>query len=214
MTSRRVVPANRRMLATLIVGCAVVVVVLGSRYADASRPGRIDRFIDRRLRYRFGTHLRLLNHVVDLGDPASIVTLCAVLVLGFVLARRYRLAILAALGPAVAAGLTEFVLKPTFGRRLDGYLSFPSGHTTGTVAVAVVVVVFLLGPSKPRLALVWRALLAAAAIAEALAVATALIGAGYHYATDTVGGCCVSIATIIALGWTIDVIADARARYS
>jgi membrane-associated phospholipid phosphatase len=139
------------------------------------------------------------------------VALCVLLAVTFALRHRRRLAVLALLGPGAGAALSERVLKPLVGRRNNGgALSFPSGHTTGAVAVAAVVVIFLLGPGRPPLALAWRALLAALVVVEAAAVATALVGAGYHYATDTVGGFGVATGTVLALALGIDAVADRR----
>jgi undecaprenyl-diphosphatase len=53
---------------------------------------------------------------------------------------------------------------------------------------------------------------AGAAIAAAVGagtIATALVGAGYHYATDTLGGFCLATACVLSLAWVIDAVAGA-----
>jgi membrane-associated phospholipid phosphatase len=214
MMPRRLLTADRRIriaLAAISVCCVVVVAVLGARYADNYRPGRLDARIDRILRYHLRTHIRLLNHFVDLAGPLLVLA-CVLVVLGFAIGRRPRAAALAVLGPGLATGLTEVVLKPLVGRRLRGDLSFPSGHTTGAVSIAVVLVVFLLGPNRPKLRLSFRILLCVLAAAAAVVVAAAMVGAGYHYATDTVGGLCVAVAVVLAVSAVIDAVADADVR--
>jgi undecaprenyl-diphosphatase len=95
-------------------------------------------------------------------------------------------------------------LKPLINRRINDSLSFPSGHTTAAVSVAVVIAVALLGPSRPRWPGALRYALAAVALLGAAAVATALVGSGYHYSTDTLGGFCVAVGVVLTAAWTID----------
>jgi undecaprenyl-diphosphatase len=195
---------GRRLVAAVIAVAALVVAVLGAHYADDRGPGRIDSAIDSRLRHRLHGHLRFLHHLAALGGPLWVAIACVVMAVVFFTTGRRRAALLAVLGPAVAAGVAEFVLKPLINRRLHDYLSFPSGHTTGAVSVAVVIVVVLLGPSRPAWPPTLRYPLAAVAVLGAVAVATALVGSGYHYATDTLGGFCVAIGVVLAVAWVID----------
>lgn len=198
--------ARRRYIVAIIVAAAVGVVVLGARYAGARRAGRIDRALDARVQRHLGAHLHFLSRLVTLGDPPTIVVLCLVLAVLFFFAGRRKAAILAVLGPAVAAGFTEFALKPLIGRRMHDELSFPSGHTTGAVSVAVVVMVLLLGPSRPPWPAVVRWTASGLALLEGVAVATALVGSGYHYATDTLGGFCVAVGVVLSVALAIDAV--------
>lgn len=204
--------ARRQGVAGLIAVAAIGIVVLGVRYAGDYRAGRLDTAVDLRLRHRLRGHLHFLHHLVSLADPISVIVLCAVLAAIFLFTGRRRAALLAVLGPPVAAGFTEFVLKPLIDRRLDDSLSFPSGHTTVAVSIAVVVVVALLGPSRPAWPVVVRWSVCVLALLEAVAVATALVGSGYHYATDTIGGFCVAVAVVLLVAWAIDLLADGLQR--
>ena len=150
--------------------------------------------------------MRFLNHVVTLGDPPTVVVICAALAVLLFFAGRRRAAALMVLGPAAAAGFTEFVLKPLIDRRMNDSLSFPSGHTTGAVSLAVVVVVVLVGPSRPRWPGIVRWTASGLALLEAVAVATALVGSGYHYATDTLGGFCVAVGVVLSVALAIDAV--------
>lgn len=200
--------ARRREIGALIVAAAVGTIVLGFHYAGQHRAGRIDRAIDLRLQHRLSGHLRFLEHLIQLGDPPTVVLICIVLAVVFFFTGRRKAALLAVLGPAVAAGFTEFVLKPLIDRRLHDALSFPSGHTTGAVSVAVVIIVVLLGPNQPRWPAIMRLLASALALLEAIAVATALVGTGYHYTTDTIGGFCVAIGLVLTVALAIDEVAE------
>lgn len=211
MGTPRLLTHERRVLAVVVV-TALVTLVLGLHYAGQHSAGRIDKALDTRLRYHLRGHLLLLHRIVALADPLTVVVVCALLGVAFFVLRRRRLAALAVLGPATASGTTEFVLKPAFGRRLNDWLSFPSGHTTVSVAIAIVLVVFFLGPSRPAWSAAARWTASAAAVIGAGAVATALVGSGYHYATDTIGGLCAAVCVVLSVALVIDRTADAAAR--
>jgi membrane-associated phospholipid phosphatase len=197
---------RQRAVAGVIALAALGTTVLGLHYAGGHSPGPLDTAIDSHLQHRLRGQLRFLHHLVTLADPVSVIVLCAALAAIFLLSGRRRAAVLAVLGPLVAAGFTEFVLKPLVGRRLLDNLSFPSGHTTAAVSVAVVVVVALLGPSRPSWPAIVRWTASALALLVAAAVATALVGSGYHYATDTVGGFCVAVGVVLSVAWAVDAV--------
>lgn len=199
--------ARRRMVAGIIAVAVAGIVVLGVHYAGDYRPGWVDHAIDARIQRHLRSHLDTLHNVVNLADPISIVACCAVLAAVFFFTGRRRAAALAIVGPPVAVGFTDLVLKPLIGRRLGDELAFPSGHTTAAVSVALVIVVVLLGPSRPRWPAALRWVAAALAVAVAAVVAVALVGSGYHYATDTLGGFCVATAVVPTVAWLIDVVA-------
>ena len=200
-------PRHRALAAAVALGCAAVVAALGLRYANQTRAGAFDRSVD-------GWFLDHVNYrtalwFADLGN-APVVFVCAVAVLGLALWLRYpRGALLAVLAPIAATSLTEYVVKPLVERTKDGYLAYPSGHTTGWCSVVFVVVLLALGPARRRVPA--RASTAAAAAALVLAVLCmlGLIGSDYHYATDVIGGLGVAVATVLALSLAIDAIRPA-----
>jgi membrane-associated phospholipid phosphatase len=210
MTRRPRTPllARRRVIGGVIAAAVMATVVLGVRYAGTHQAGRLDLAIDRRLSYRLAGRRGVLQHLVDLADPVTVAVICALMCALFLALGRRRVAALAVLGPATAGALVDLVLKPLFDRRFHGMLSFPSGHTAAAVAMAIVVIVAVVGPSRPPWPAPLRWLTAAAAAAGAAAIATALVGAEYHYATDTVGGLSAAVASVLCVALAIDAVAD------
>jgi membrane-associated phospholipid phosphatase len=140
--------------------------------------------------YRGGpTTARLASDVATPFDPAPGALLAAALVAGAALAGRWRPALVAAVAIAGATVTTQ-VLKVALAAPRDGdYLppaSWPSGHTTGAVSLALALVIV----SPP--ALRWLAALAGAAVSAATMVAVMVLG--MHYPSDVAGGVLVAVA--------------------
>jgi membrane-associated phospholipid phosphatase len=209
---RRLISRQLRAAAAgVAVICAAITALLGARYTGASSAGGLDKAVDPRLTSRLGEHRRLTDAVFSIGGPLTIALLTAFLVAILFLLRRPRAALLAALAPPVASAVTEWVLKPLVERNRGGSWSYPSGHTTGIFAVALVVVVIVFGQTPRWLPTAVRLFASAGSLAIAAAVAVASIAAGHHYATDTLGGACVAAATVLILSLIVDAVADARA---
>jgi membrane-associated phospholipid phosphatase len=211
VSSRRLISRRLRGAAVCTAAiCAAITALLGARYAGVSSAGRFDNAIDPRLTSRLGEHHRLIGAVFGIGGPLSVTVLTALFVVTLLVLRRPRFALLAALAPPVASAITEWVIKPLVERDRGGSWSYPSGHTTGIFAVALVVVLLVFGQT-PRLPVAARLVVSAGPLAVATGVALASIAAGHHYATDTVGGACVALATVLILSLFVDAAADARA---
>jgi undecaprenyl-diphosphatase len=135
--------------------------------------------------------------------------LTALLVAVLVILRRKRVAVLAAIAAPVASALTEWVLKPLVERTRGGSLSYPSGHTTGIFALAMVMVVLMLQPDRCSRPV--RLLVPSAALLVATAVAIASVAAS-HYTTDVLGGVCVSVAVVLGLSLLVDAVASTRRK--
>lgn len=200
--------AVRPLAAALLAVCVTVAALLGAWLMHERRAGWLDAAIDARLRDSLGGHPAVLNFVVQLGDPIPVTAMTTALVIACLAARRWRGAVLAAVSVTAAAVLTELVLKPLFDRTLQGNLVFPSGHATGTFALATVCVVLLAGPprlaGRPRLPGAVRLCLALTAVLAACTVAATVIALGYHYFTDTVGGAAVGTAVVLATAFVVD----------
>ncbi|HEY5049673.1 MAG TPA: hypothetical protein VII50_02140 [Acidothermaceae bacterium] len=205
--ARRALLARRGLAGVIVVAAVAATAALGVRYARTRTPGRLDRYLDDAIQRRVAGHSHLLVKLIDVADPGSVIVICALLSALFLLMNRRRLAILAVLGPGLAGGLVELVLKPLFDRHLGASLSFPSGHTAATASLALVVIIAMIGPSRLPWPFVFRWLIAAAATASVPVIAIALVGGGYHYATDTIGGLLVAIACVLSVALLIDAVA-------
>ncbi len=202
-------PAAHRPIVLLVSVAGFVVLVLGARYAHRGG-GEVDQRISGATAAHLSGHPRFVSWLVSLGNPLTILALALMLVTALVLLKRPAAALLALLGPATAEVLTEMVLKPLVGRRLDGGLAYPSGHTTAIFSVALVVVVALLGPARgPSWPRVGGGLVA---LGVAGAVGVSLVVSGNHYPTDVVGGAGVATVVIGGLALLIDRVAVGQGR--
>lgn len=143
-------------------------VVLGVAVGDGSTP-LDDWFI------QFGGAHRSLSILLLCTDGRAVVILCAVTVLAAAYRRRWLLALVAVVTPAVAVALVR-ILKRIFGRERVGALAYPSGHVTLTIVVTSMAVL-LVG------AALWAVV--AAVVVNVLGVLGQAFT--YHYFTDTIG---------------------------
>lgn len=204
------ITARWRVPALVAVGAAVAVVAaLGTlTYRSANTP--FDNWVVVRLIRHVGpTGARIM---IDLSAPALSIGILAAVAVGAVIARRWDLLALTVIGPALAVLVSEEVLKPVVGRLAGPFVyvgstvaaepgAFPSGHETGVVAAALVL---LLVAGQLRMRTAWRALLWVLLAAWTVVAALGLVRNFYHYATDTIGGLGVSVAVVLATALVID----------
>ena len=135
--------------------------------------------------------------VGSLADPGSFVLLGAVLS-GVALVRRRPRTALAVPLILLAAAATSQVLKPALAQpRLSAWLgadqiaaaSWPSGHATGAMALALCAVLV----ASPRL----RPVIATIGAGFAVAVGYAIMTLSWHYPSDVLGG------YLVAATWTL-----------
>jgi len=203
---------HRRSAAGALAASMTVVVLLGVYHATHTHLGWFDRQVEA-WTYRHLTiaHRDLAHRLADLGGglPTTIVTLA--LLVWAAIRRSWSGALLAVASPVVAVPLTEYVLKPLFGRTLRGSLpdatNYPSGHTTAAFAGIAVASLFLMRPhgrSGRSLRPAVVVALIAAMSAGGVLVMIGLIGSQYHVATDTIGGVGVAVSSVLTLGFLID----------
>lgn len=139
----------------------------------------------------------LAQRIADLCDPRPYVFLC-VLPLAIALVRRRWAVAVAALGILLAANLTTELLKPALGQHRPVSLiqgaapsagSWPSGHATAAMSLALVLVLVV----APR----WRVRAAALGAVFALGVTYSFLTLGWHYPSDAVAG------FLVATTWTL-----------
>ncbi|MFI0730768.1 phosphatase PAP2 family protein [Streptomyces sp. NPDC021225] len=207
-----VLPSSLRVWLGMVAALAgLVVVVLGVRYADDSKPGMVDARIGAAVDGA-GLPWRHVALATDfLGEPGGAAMLVVATVTGCLLLRRPRAAVLVVVGVGMAVG-TATLLKSLVGRTIhDGNLSYPSGHTAFLTALALVVALLATG----RLGLgrtAGTSLVLAAALVAGAAMGWAQVALGAHYPTDVLGGWCTALAVIPATAWLVDRTADAVLR--
>jgi undecaprenyl-diphosphatase len=204
-TARPLLSDAVRLPAVAIVAvCAVLTALLGAWLGHGRHTDRVDAVADARVQAVLGRHSKLLEVLAWLGDRPAIAGMAGVLILVCLLWRRYRGAALLAISIPAAAVITERLLKPLVGRTLLGFLSFPSGHATGTFALATAITVLLAGArSVPRAVSLTTEVIA---FAVAAAVAAAMIALGFHYFTDAVAGAAVGTGTVLAIALVLDLL--------
>ncbi|MBO0824812.1 MAG: phosphatase PAP2 family protein [Actinobacteria bacterium] len=192
----------RRPAAIAAAGCLVIVALLAivSVHQDHGFP--VDRAVESWL---VGLHIpeRGMSLFSRIGGGLVATALTAALALACLIRRRLSAAVLTVAGVALASALTEYVLKPSIHRTINGALVYPSGHTTGLFALATAVAIILLAPhTAPPHALRYAAI--AVAIAVAAAVGLAMVALGYHYFTDTIGGAALGTGVMLATALVLD----------
>lgn len=189
-------------IAVIVSACAVVA-VLSIRYADQHTAGRLDLLLDGYIRRRILRDDPLVVALVGLGSPAQAAYLVAAVAGVGAVARRWSSVLLTVGGTFTAVVISEVILKPLVGRLSYGHLSFPSGHSTAVTSVAVASVIMLSTARRPR-SIALRLAASLAAVAVAASVAVALVAEHAHYATDTIAGCGVAVATMPTLALVLD----------
>ncbi|MFK0156081.1 phosphatase PAP2 family protein [Streptomyces sp. NPDC090493] len=188
---------------------ALVVVVLGVRYAGHSEPGRVDRWLVRPTADSVRGPWRHVALALDfLGEPAGSAMVIVAGVAGCLLLRRPRGAVLVAAGSGLAVGTTT-LLKHVVGRTIHGpgNLSYPSGHTAFFTALALMAALLATGRLGLGRAAGTALVLAAALVAGAM-MGWAEVSLGAHYPTDALGGWCTALVVTPATAWLVDRTAD------
>ena len=190
----------------LLVGCVVIVAVLGAVFARQNTADRFDHAVDAPIITWFAGHQTLALWLAFPGTTIPAVTLTAALTLGCLLTGRRRGAVLAILAVPVSAVITDGLLKPLVHRTYIGQVVYPSGHTATIAALAATATVLLLAPPRPEIARLLRVLILAVAYLVCVAVVIGVIAVRFHYFTDTVAGAAVGIGTVCGLALILDVV--------
>jgi membrane-associated phospholipid phosphatase len=168
--------------------CGLLAVLLGLPFAGGTTPGAVDATVAGWIAHLSPGVLRAL---VLPTEPYVVIPLGVLAVVLCLRAGRRADAVFALGAPLLAILLTSWLLKPLYDRWKNDTLVYPSGHTVSLVAVLTVLV------------LVTRKAVVAVLAALALLAATAgLIGMGYHYLTDVVGGTLFAVAVVL-LTWSV-----------
>lgn len=209
--TRALLPARLRWRALgLAVAALALLIGLGSALAGGSGPTGFDRAVRDWLTGRISAVTA--QSFADFGSVGVVVPLIALAALGFAVRRWFRSLLLVVGAPVIAVVLADTVAKPLFDRTSGLGLAYPSGHIAAVSAMAFAVIVTAYGPARYVLSPVRSAIVGAASGLLVLAGMAGLVVAGYHYATDTIGGVALSLATVLLLALVIDAGADRLRR--
>jgi membrane-associated phospholipid phosphatase len=194
--------AGRAFVAVVAVGMTVLAAWLGTVDYHLPWANDFDLRTEYRLTHAFRHYEHLLRLIADLGNLGSIVVVVIVFGVLTLRWRRRRATVLVVVSPLVAVGFTEYVAKPWVHRAPFGVDTYPSGHSTSVFAVATAIAIVLLGASAPPVSAATRWGWALGSLAIAAVVAVDVVAAGYHFATDAIGGSAIGIAVpcVLALG--------------
>ena len=170
-----------------------IAVALGMSVAGQQYAGSVDRMLIDRVHATVGEGRGLARLLLIPADTPMIIAVAVVSCGVALVRRRWDVALLALATPAIGAAATELVLKPLFGRRLHGYLSYPSGHAIAAVAGYTVVALVLASIATRA----WRRVTAVGWGLVIVIVMVGLVGMDWHYPTDTIGGVCVAVGVVL-----------------
>jgi FlaA1/EpsC-like NDP-sugar epimerase/membrane-associated phospholipid phosphatase len=177
--------------------------------------GGIDAVLSRRLQEHLSSREYSLEVLALAGSLYALTIMVMVLALACAWLRWRRALAFVLVAPAAATVCAELVLKPLVHRTRDHALSFPSGTTTGVFSIAAVIGLLLLPRSRvPRWPAAAGAVLAAAAVGLAVSVAVAVVGLGWHYVSDALGGAATALVTVLATALVIDALGTRWSRRS
>lgn len=204
-------PLVGRVGGLVALGAGVVTVLLGLVYARSEGLSAIDRAFASPVQSHLGAHREMLRVLVLPTQPWLLVVVLAIAAVFSVAYRRWRAAILIIVAPALAAAVNHWGMKPAIGRHYltthgHRFLCYPSGHTVGLVAVLTVLALLV---ADRRMSLI--ATVAMSAIVTT-AAAIGMVGLGYHYLTDVIGGVGFAVAMVIAFAALLDVATRTAAR--
>jgi membrane-associated phospholipid phosphatase len=201
----------RRPAVVVMVLAIIVLAVLAMRYTDQDMPGHLDRGLDALIRNQLRPDQLITGALVSLGNPAQAAILVVAVAGAAAVARRWSGVLLTIVSTVIAVTITELILKPIVGRLRFGHLSFPSGHTTAVAAIAFATAILIGGARWPR-SIAVRIAAALTPVALAVGVAISLVAQDIHYATDTVAGYCVALATVLAVALFLDYLGPRSAQ--
>lgn len=214
IASRSPLVADRQRPLAFAGGVAGAVVVAGLGLAvHGHRSTHVDSVVLRWLHPRVtGFAARA---ALDAGTPLVSLVLLALVFVVALRARLHRLAVVAVVAPAVASGLTEFVLKPWVGRPYGAgrspqvliSLAYPSGHESLVASTAFVLLLVVC-----RLRVAWRVPGVLVPAAWTLFAGIGLVVNFWHYATDVLGAIGLSAAVVLGTALVADRVSSPGVR--
>ncbi|MEO9138884.1 MAG: phosphatase PAP2 family protein [Jatrophihabitans sp.] len=213
--ARPLIDSGGRRFVVAIIAVAVAAFVTMALWLHGTRdPTAFDANVRDWLNAHTGHLARDL--LLGLSDPILTIGAAGIVALVALMRRRWDFLTLAVAGPTIALLLSTYVLKPSINRlygdvelishgKLKAGYAFPSGHETGLASVTVLLAVLLLGSNRAPVRV--KAAGVAALTIWTLLGAAGLVRAGYHYATDTIGGFLLGLVLVLAVALVVDQVA-------
>jgi membrane-associated phospholipid phosphatase len=183
-----------------LLGVAAAVLLLVLTWFLAFHVAVVHRIDERILTGFIGLHRPHVNpiasFIAELCNPKPFVYLCGAVILVALVRRRFGLALVIGL-ILLGANVTTQVLKPLLAEPRSvlpggppiGAVSWPSGHATAAMSLALCSV--LAAPARAR------PIVAALGALFAIAVSYSFLTLGWHYPSDVLGG------YLVATAWTL-----------
>ncbi|WP_216894092.1 phosphatase PAP2 family protein [Nocardia alni] len=179
------------MALTVLLG-VLVTVLLPLSFPAGGGPTGFDRVVDGHIHSALDSHPGWYRVLVTPSDAPVVLVVLLVGVLWYAWRRDWWRAGFLLVAPELAVALNTYALKYVWHRHLHHYLAYPSGHTVQFMAIATG---FVLVAPTARI----RAIEAVVAVVLLPVIAVGMVGLGYHYPTDVVGGTATAVALVTAM---------------
>lgn len=180
--------------AVILIG-ALITVTVPLTFPTGGGPTAFDRTIGDRIHDGLDAHPGIYHALVIPSDAYIVLPLLLIGMLYCAWRRDWWGAGFLLIVPELVVAVNTWALKPLWDRHLQHYLAYPSGHTVQFVAIATGLLLVA--------ATVWmRVAVGMVGVVALVAVAVGMIGLGYHYPTDVVGGTAFAVAAVTA-GWAV-----------
>jgi membrane-associated phospholipid phosphatase len=147
-------------------------------------------------------HSSVLIRITDLGGFTVLAGGSVLAALVVVSRDRWR-AVACLCGPALAAVLVEWLIKPMVGRRYLEVLTFPSGSVTAVAALATAWVLAVPG---------WlRVAVSAAGSVVVVAMMVAVVALRWHYPSDALAGAAFGVGVVLSVDGILQMVGAKRA---
>lgn len=172
----------------LAVVCALLAFALGLVFAGDHAPSDVDDLAQSAVT---GWPHGVFRALVLPTEPFVLLPVLALVVAWRLYVSRPWDVLFVVLAPSIALAANTWLLKPLVDRWKGDTLVYPSGHTVAMVATLTVVFVLTRGHARTIIAAVGAVLL--------VGVTVGMVGLGYHYLTDVIGGTLFALSAVLAV---------------
>ncbi len=179
-------------LLVVVVVATITTIAIGAAVPNGGGPSGFDRWVADGTDRALGAHPGVFEALVIPSNGYIVLPLLVIGAVWYAGRRQWWTVGFLLVAPELVVAINAVALKPLWHRHLHDYLAYPSGHTVQFVAVATA---FVLVAERVRT----RVTTIMMAVVVLAAIAVGMIGLGYHYATDVLGGTGAAIAAVTAL---------------